>query len=101
MLRETLDLIRSGLFSPDDVHRFEPIVDSLLYGDEYLLLADYASYIESQKRVNQTYLDAEMWSRKSILTVARMGKFSSDRSIKEYCDLIWKVRPVHIDLDSE
>jgi starch phosphorylase len=61
--------------------------------DEYLLLADYASYVACQERVDAAYADAENWSRMSILNVARMGRFSSDRSIREYCRQIWQVAP--------
>ncbi len=92
-LRETLDLITSGHFSRGDGSLFRPLVDALLYHDDYLLLADYASYMEMQDEVNKTYLNAERWVRMSILNVARTGKFSSDRSILEYAAGIWKVGP--------
>ena len=69
---------------------------SLLERDDYLVLADFASYLECQDRVAQAYRDAEGWTRKSILNVARMGKFSSDRAIREYCRDIWHVEPVHV-----
>ena len=75
-----------------------PIIDSLLYDDPYMLLADYYSYIECQKNVAITYRDQKQWTKMSILNSARMGKFSSDRTIKEYCDEIWKVKPVKINL---
>jgi starch phosphorylase len=97
-LREALDQIASGFFSGGDSNLFKPIVDSLLYGDPYLLLADYRSYVESQEQVSLTYKDQAKWTRMSILNVARMGKFSSDRSIKEYCDEIWKARPLPVKL---
>jgi starch phosphorylase len=71
-------------------------VDSLLNHDEYMLLADYQSYIDCQEQVSRAYLDQETWTRKSILTVARMGKFSSDRAIRDYCETIWKVSPVRV-----
>jgi starch phosphorylase len=95
-LHEAIDLIRSGFFSDGDSSLFKPFVDSLLYHDEYLVFADYPSYIESQEQVNRAYLDQERWTRMSILNVARMGKFSSDRSIREYSEKIWKVEPVPI-----
>jgi starch phosphorylase len=95
-LREAIDLIQSGFFSRGDSNLFKPFVDSLLYHDEYLAFADYASYMESQEQVNQAYRDQERWTRMSILNVARMGKFSSDRSIREYSEKIWKVEPVPI-----
>jgi starch phosphorylase len=97
-LKGVLDLISSGFFSHGDRGLFQPIVDNLLYDDPYLLLADYQSYIDCQDRVSQAYKDPEYWSRTSILNVARMGKFSSDRSIQEYCDRIWKVSAVPIEL---
>jgi glycogen phosphorylase len=95
-LREVIDLIRSGFFSGGDSNLFKPFADSLLYHDEYLVFADYPSYIESQEQVNRAYRDQERWTRMSILNVARMGKFSSDRSIREYSDKIWKVEPVPV-----
>lgn len=97
-LREALDLLSSGAFSRGDRELFKPLVDSLLNWDEYMLLADYASYIETQGQVEAAFLDSEKWTRMSILNVARMGKFSSDRAIREYCRDIWKVEPVCIDL---
>jgi starch phosphorylase len=95
-LREAIELIRSGFFSAGDSNLFKPFVDSLLHHDEYLVFADYPSYIESQEQVNQAYRDPERWTRMSILNVARMGKFSSDRSIREYSAKIWKVEPVPV-----
>ncbi len=93
-LKEAVDLIASGHFSAGDKGLFAPLVDSLLQRDDYLLFADYQSYIHSQDQVSAAFLDEQSWTRKSILNVARMGKFSSDRSIREYCDKIWKVKPV-------
>jgi len=95
-LREAMELIRSGFFSAGDSNLFKPFVDSLLYHDEYLVFADYPSYIESQEQVNKAYRDPERWTRMSVLNVARMGKFSSDRSIREYSEKIWKVEPVPV-----
>lgn len=74
------------------------IVDSLMHHDEYMLLADFQSYIECQDQVSQAFRDQEQWTRMSILNVARMGKFSSDRTISEYCRDIWDVEPVSVDL---
>jgi starch phosphorylase len=93
-LREAIDQIRSGFFSRDDKNLFLPLVDSLISRDEYLLFADYPSYLECQDRVGRAYQDQKNWTRMSILNVARMGKFSSDRSIREYCEKIWGVKPV-------
>ncbi|MCP5247775.1 MAG: glycogen/starch/alpha-glucan phosphorylase [Candidatus Accumulibacter sp.] len=97
-LREVIDLIASGFFTRGDRDIFRPLVDHLLHHDDYMLLADFQSYIECQERVSATYLDYERWSRMSILNVARSGFFSSDRAIQEYCTDIWKVQPVRIEL---
>src|SRR5208283_4508332 len=93
-LKEAIDQIRSGQFSRGDGELFRPLVDNLLDYDPFLLLADYQSYIDCQDRVRSAYRDQENWIRMSVLNVARMGKFSSDRSIREYCDNIWKIKPV-------
>ncbi|MEM8779164.1 MAG: glycogen/starch/alpha-glucan phosphorylase [Cyanobacteria bacterium P01_G01_bin.49] len=97
-LKEVIDLINCGFFSHGDPDLFKPIVDNLLDDDPYFLLADYQAYVACQEKVSQAYRDRENWSRMTILNVARMGKFSSDRSIKEYCDNIWKVQPVPIEI---
>ncbi|MGK7930453.1 MAG: glycogen/starch/alpha-glucan phosphorylase [Microcystaceae cyanobacterium] len=97
-LKAILDLLSSGFFSHGDTELFKPIVDNLKYDDSYLLLADYQAYIEAQDKVSQAYQDQEHWSRMSILNVARMGKFSSDRSIQDYCDKIWNVSPVPVTI---
>ncbi len=98
-LRQALDDIASGKFSQGDTKLFRPFVDSLLYHDTFLALADYQAYIDCQDAVGTAYRDRERWTRMSILTVARMGKFSSDRAIQEYCDDIWKVKPVPVALE--
>ena len=91
-LKEALDLISSGFFAHGDRDLFKPLVDSLLHHDEYLLLADYRSYVDRQDEVAQTFRDEKRWTRMSILNAARMGKFSSDRAIREYCEKVWRVR---------
>ena len=96
-LRETLDLIASGFFSSDDRGLFQPLVDSLLTRDDYMLLADYQFYVDCQQRVSDAYADQNNWTRMSILNCARVGRFSSDRSIREYCRDIWKVTPIAPD----
>ncbi|MGH7677144.1 MAG: glycogen/starch/alpha-glucan phosphorylase [Gemmatimonadaceae bacterium] len=90
-LRAALDQIADGAFSPDQPDLFHPLVDSLLEHDPFMVLADYAAYVECQERVERAYLDQTEWTRVSILNVARMGHFSSDRSIRDYCRDIWKV----------
>jgi starch phosphorylase len=97
-LKGAIDLIGSGLFSHGDRNLFRPLIDNLLQNDPYLLLADYAAYIECQERVSAAYRDTARWTRMSILNVARMGKFSSDRTIAEYCRDIWRVTPVPVEL---
>ena len=92
-LRAALDLIGSGAFSNGDRDLFRPLVDSLLTRDDYMLLADYQSYIDCQARVSDAYRDQAAWTRMSILNSARVGRFSSDRSIRDYCRTIWKVEP--------
>ncbi|MDJ0693188.1 glycogen/starch/alpha-glucan phosphorylase [Mastigocoleus sp. MO_188.B34] len=98
-LREVINLISSGHFSEEDENLFKPLIDSLLHDDPYMLMADYQSYIDCQDRVSQMYQDRERWTRMSILNVARMGKFSSDRAIREYCQDIWHVKPVTVELE--
>jgi starch phosphorylase len=93
-LKEAIDLISSGHFSGGDAQLFAPLIDSLMHRDDYMLFADYQSYVDCQDQVSAAFLDESAWTRMSILNVARMGKFSSDRSIREYCENIWKVKPV-------
>jgi glycogen phosphorylase len=98
-LREVLDMIGSGFFSLDEPDRFKPIVDSLLqHGDHYLLLADYASYIACQQKVETAYRNQQEWVKKAILNVANMGKFSSDRTILQYAEKIWDAKQVEISV---
>jgi starch phosphorylase len=96
-LRQALDQIHSGHFSGGDTRLFQPLVDVLLQRDEYLVLADYRSYIECQDRVAELYRDHTQWTRRAILNVARMGKFSSDRAIREYSRDIWDAQPIKIE----
>ncbi|MBF2028262.1 MAG: glycogen/starch/alpha-glucan phosphorylase [Oscillatoriales cyanobacterium C42_A2020_001] len=97
-LKLVLDRLASGFFSHGDTELFKPLIDNLLYSDPYLLLADYRSYIDCQDQVSAAYRDQDYWTRMSILNTARMGKFSSDRSISDYCKDIWHAKPVPIDL---
>jgi starch phosphorylase len=93
-LREVIDLIDSGFFSNGDGELFRPLVESLLNRDDYMLLADYQAYVDCQQRVSEAYRDRKNWTRMSILNSARVGRFSSDRSIREYCRDIWNVSPI-------
>jgi starch phosphorylase len=96
-LREAFDLIAGGFFSNGDRERYQPLVESLLNHDDYMLLADYQAYVECQQRVSDAYRDRASWTRMSILNAARVGRFSSDRSIKEYCRDIWNAKPLTPD----
>ena len=98
-LKAVIDNIANGYFSHGNTELFKPIVDSLLYQDQYMLLADYQAYIDCQQKVSQAYQDKDYWTRMSIINAANMGKFSSDRTIWEYCEEIWKVKPVKIELE--
>jgi starch phosphorylase len=93
-LRDAIDLINAGEFSNGDRELFRPLVESLLDRDEYLLFADYQSYVDCQQRVSEAFRDQESWTRMSILNCARVGRFSSDRAIREYCRDIWNVTPM-------
>ncbi|MGO4395964.1 glycogen/starch/alpha-glucan phosphorylase [Variovorax sp. M-6] len=96
-LQRTLDSIRDGLFSPTEPSRYQQIFDALVsWGDHYLLLADYASYVVAQDQVDALYRDADAWTRMAILNVAGMGAFSSDRTIAQYAHEIWHTRPVSL-----
>jgi len=90
-LREAVDQIASGFFSHGDKELFGRLVSALLNHDDYMLLADYPTYVDCQEQVGAAYRDQERWAEMSILNVARVGRFSSDRSIREYCDRIWHV----------
>jgi glycogen phosphorylase len=92
-LREVIDFIASGALGHGDRELFRPIVDNLLEHDPFLLLADYQSYIDAQERVNTLWRKPQAWTRSSILNTARMGKFSSDRSIRDYCERVWNIIP--------
>jgi starch phosphorylase len=95
-LKKVVDMIDSDFFSKKESGIFKPIIDGLLNQDYYCLLADYQSYINTQDKVSKLYTNIDEWTKKSILNVARVGRFSSDRSIKEYAEKIWKVKPVII-----
>ena len=97
-LREAIDVLGSGKFSNGDTSLFRPILDTLLYRDDpYMLMADYPAYIECQDKISQAFLDKDQWTRMSILNTARMGYFSSDRSIREYSEDIWHTKPVKVE----
>jgi starch phosphorylase len=94
VLKSVLDAVAGGLFSPEEPHRYGPLVDSLIGGgDHYMLLADYASYVETQLRVDDLYRTPAAWCERAIANVAGMGVFSSDRTIREYARQIWHIEP--------
>jgi len=98
-LKEVLDMIGSGYFSTNETNRFQAIIDTLTsHGDHYLVLADYAAYVSCQEQVAKLYRDQDNWTHKAILNTANMGKFSSDRTIKEYAKEIWNTSPINIQL---
>jgi glycogen phosphorylase len=98
-LQGVIERVSSGHFSNGDRELFKPLVDALLFHDTFMLFADFGAYVDAQKQVDEAYRDQEHWTRMSILNTARMGKFSSDRAIHEYCRDIWKVKPVPITLE--
>lgn len=101
-LKKTIDMIQSGFFSPEDSALFKPIIESLFdQGDHYMILADYESYVKCQEKISQTFLDRNKWLKMSILNVANMGKFSSDRTIKEYAKEIWDAKSIPIKLSHQ
>ncbi len=98
-LRTAIDQIAGNHFSPGEHGMFQALIDRLFQeGDPYMVLADYASYLECQQRVSEAYRDQRRWTRMSILNTANMGKFSSDRTIQEYASEIWNARPVPVPL---
>jgi starch phosphorylase len=100
-LKQAVDLIRDGFFCPDDRSLFQPLIDLLMNDDRYLVLADFEAYHQAQMEINALYGDPESWTRRSILNVARIGKFSSDRTIFEYNRDIWQAEAVPIEKNSE
>jgi starch phosphorylase len=100
-LQQVIDLVKDGFFSRGDTQIFKPLIDGLLGWDPYLVLADYQSYADCQRRVSQAYTESAHWGEMSVLNVARSDSFSSDRTIREYADQTWKVPRVPIRLLSE
>ena len=99
-LKRILDALKGGFFDLDQPDLYQPIWDALLsFGDHYFHLADFHSYVETQSKVDDLYRDQSAWARMCILNIANMGKFSSDRTIKEYADDIWGLKPCHVQLD--
>jgi glycogen phosphorylase len=97
-LRSAINLIASGLFSHGDTELFRPLTENLIHSDPFMVLADFQAYVDCQKLVDHAYRAPHNWSRMSILNTARIGKFSSDRSIQDYADDIWHIKPVPVEL---
>ena len=97
-LRTVINMLTGGVFCQGDTQLFLPMVDSLLNKDDYMVLADYESYVRCQDMTARRFQDTDQWHRMSILNVSRMGGFSSDRAISEYCRDIWKVGPVDVTI---
>jgi len=94
-------MIGNGFFSPENADLYTPIIEMLLnQGDHFMVLADYAAYIDCQEKVSELYKNKTEWTKKSILNVANMGLFSSDRTIAEYAEEIWNIKPVNIELNN-
>ncbi|MBS1202290.1 MAG: glycogen phosphorylase, partial [Chromatiaceae bacterium] len=97
-LKTVIDLINSGLFSHGDPNLFRPLTDHLVNRDTFMALADFRAYVDCQQQVSKAWADRSHWDHMSILNVARMGKFSSDRSIRDYAQRIWHVEPVPVQI---
>ena len=97
-LREVIDLVATGFFSAEDPSLFKPLTDHLLDHDTYMILEDFEAYDACQKRVSEAYLDKRAWHAMAVRNIAKMGMFSSDRTIREYATDIWGASPVKIDL---
>ncbi|MEY4476296.1 MAG: hypothetical protein RL248_2063, partial [Pseudomonadota bacterium] len=96
-LRQALNQMATGIFSPEEPKRYNSLFDSLVnLGDHYQLLADYRSYVDTQDQVDALYRNPDEWTRKALLNIANMGYFSSDRTIKEYADEIWHIKPIRL-----
>lgn len=99
-LKKVIDLLSCGFFSTENPSLFQPIVDKLMYHDEYFLMADFQMYYDEQQKVSKVYKDYDKWTTMAIMNVANMGKFSTDRTIKEYAEDIWNVKPLNIQMKS-
>lgn len=96
VLKEVLDMIGDGHFNLEEPDLFKPLTENLLHEDSFCILADFMDYVECQKKVSEAFKDKKSWTVKSILNTARMGKFSSDRAVREYADEIWKIEPYKV-----
>jgi glycogen phosphorylase len=101
LLKKAIDIIHARLFSPEEPSLFHPLIDSLLGSDYYMVLADFEEYSRCQKRIDALYRDQDAWTKKTIINVARMGIFSSDRTIAEYNREIWHAATLKITTHDE
>ncbi|MFZ9952803.1 MAG: glycogen/starch/alpha-glucan phosphorylase, partial [Vulcanococcus sp.] len=97
-LGEVLRLVEQGHFSNGDADLFRPLLENLTGRDPFCVLADFADYLKAQERVSQVWADRGAWNRMSLLNTARTGFFSSDRSIREYADRIWRAEPFPVTI---
>jgi starch phosphorylase len=96
-LHQVLTQIATGTFSPNEPKRYTNLFDTLVnFGDHYQVLADYRSYVDTQDKVDELYKEPEEWTRRTLLNIANMGYFSSDRTIQEYADEIWNIKPIKL-----
>lgn len=96
-LHRVLTQIATGVFSPDEPGRYADLFDSLVnFGDHYQLLADYRGYVDSHDKVDDVYRDEDEWTRRTLQNIANMGYFSADRTIQEYADDIWHIKPIRL-----
>jgi starch phosphorylase len=93
-LKRVIDMIANGFFSPEEPERYRMITDNLLKNDHFKVIADFRSYLATSDRADQVYLNKAEWNKRAILNTARMGYFSSDRTIQEYAEKIWQVKPI-------
>jgi starch phosphorylase len=100
-LKEVIDLIAGGFFSPEDPALFRPLTDHLLDHDTYMLFADFDAYVNCQQKVSEAFLDQRGWHTMTLRNIAQVGRFSSDRTIREYANEIWGATPVKVVLRSE
>jgi len=98
-LRKVIDLINVNFFNPEKPDLFKPLIDSLLNNDRYLVCADFDAYRSCHRKAVEIYRDQSGWSEMAIRNVANMGRFSSDRTVQQYADEIWRVKPVHVELE--
>ena len=97
-MKAVVDWLRSDAFTPGETGAFEPLCRSLLdWGDPFLVMADYADYIRAQDEIGEAFRDQQRWAKMAIMNTACMGKFSSDRTIREYAEQIWKLDPVKVE----